>query len=209
MDIENGGHEEVYKPLTTKKHAPPESRASRRYALFLIGIKVLCLLMVLSLLGYYVYVTVTVDDATAQLIRDVGKLKQRNHHHHDHHNKSDDNDVPEWFEEVLNLTRMGFVHISLKPFPDAAPPPLPPPPQPHTTTHSSRTTTTASEPTTIATTAKRTPPPTTTTTTVEPPTTLSSTTTTTTTESTTEDSPSESTTTTTSTTTESGDDYTA
>lgn len=113
MDIESG-HEEVYKPMMTKKHAPPESRASRRYALFLTATKVLCLLMVLSLLGYYVYVTVTMDDATAQLVRDVSKLQQ---HHHHRHNKTSNDDVPEWFTQVLNLTRKGFVHISLQPFP--------------------------------------------------------------------------------------------
>ena len=188
MDIESG-HEEVYKPLTTtKKHAPPpESRASRRYALFLTATKVLCLLMVLSLLGYYVYVTVTMDDATAQLVRDVSKLKQHNHHPH-HHNKSDDDDVPEWFAQVLNLTRMGFVHISLQPFPPEAP-------EPTTTTHRRPTTTTPTTTTPTTTTPTTTTP--TTTTTVEPPTTTSSTTTTSTTENTPEDSTTESTTTTT------------
>ena len=170
MDIESG-HEEVYKPLTTKKHAPPESRASRRYALFLTATKVLCLLMVLSLLGYYVYVTVTMDDATAQLVRDVSKLKQH-HHHQQHRNKTSNDDVPEWFTQVLNLTRKGFVHISLQPFPPEAPEP---------TTHRRPTTSTTTTPTT--------------TTTVEPPTTSS--TTTSTTESTPEDSTTESTTTTT------------
>lgn len=178
MDIESG-HEEVYKPMMTKKHAPPESRASRRYALFLTATKVLCLLMVLSLLGYYVYVTVTMDDATAQLVRDVSKLQQ---HHHHRHNKTSNDDVPEWFTQVLNLTRKGFVHISLQPFP---------PPEPHrrhtpsTTTPSTTTKPATTTPTTTTST---------TTTTVEPPTTIS---TSTTTESTPEDSTTESTTTTT------------
>ena len=188
MDIESG-HEEVYKPLTTKKHAPPA--ASRRSALFLTATKVLCLLMVLSLLGYYVYVTVTMDDATAQLVRDVSKLKQHNHQHRNSSN--DDDNVPAWFEHLLKLTRKGFVHISLQPFPpEPRRPTITPPTTPSTTTLPTTTppstTTTSTTPTTT----------TSTTTTVEPPTTTSSTTSTTsTTENTPEDSTTESTTTTT------------
>lgn len=191
MDIESG-HEEVYKPLT-KKHAPPA--ASRRYALFLTATKVLCLLMVLSLLGYYVYVTVTMDDATAQLVRDVSKLKQHTQHR--------SNDVPEWFVQVLNLTRKGFVHISLQPFP-------PPDPithrRPTTTTHTTTTpTTTTPTTTTSTTTTGTTEPPTSRSTT---PTTTSSTTSTTTTSttSTTENTPEDSTTESTTTTTETAND---
>ena len=181
MDIESG-HEEVYKPLTTKKHAPPESRASRRYAIFLTATKVLCLLMVLSLLGYYVYVTVTMDDATAQLVRDVSKLKQHNHQQQQqqqHRNSSNEDNVPAWFEHLLKLTRKGFVHISLQPFP----------PEPRRPTITPSTTTT------------------TTTTTVEPPTTSSTTSTTTTsTTSTTENTPEEDSTTESTTTTETAND---
>ena len=192
MDIESG-HEEVYKPLTTKKHAPPESRASRRYALFLTATKVLCLLMVLSLLGYYVYVTVTMDDATAQLVRDVSKLQKQHNHHQQHRNKTSNDDVPEWFTQVLNLTRKGFVHISLQPFPPEAPEPTTHR-RPTTSTTTTPATTTTSTTTTPTTTTSTTTTPTTTTT-VEPPTTSS--TTTSTTESTPEDSTTESTTTTT------------